>query len=112
MFILRYRTSKALVLFGAIALMGTACDADEVAPNGEEEARLGADAPADATSPADQFREGEVMEPVDATTDLALAADLAAADAPGEVSPPAIDPVEEIVVPGPADLQTATFALG
>jgi hypothetical protein len=108
----RYRTSKALVLFGAITLMGTACDADEAAQSGGEEAQSEADAPADATSPVDQFTESEVMGPVDASTDLAAPTDLAVADLPDEVSPPAVDPVEEIVVPGPADLQTATFALG
>ncbi len=106
MLMLRYRPSKALVLLGAITLILTACDADEAAQSGGEEAWSGADAPADATMPAEQFGESEFMGPVDVSTDLAAAAPT------DEVSPPAVDPVAEIVMPGPADLQTATFALG
>jgi hypothetical protein len=115
MFISRDRTSKALVLFGAITLIVTACDADGAAPNGGEEPWSGADASADVTVPADQFNQSEIMGPVDVLTDLAIVdvpVDLATVDAPGEESPPVVDAVEEITVPGPADLQTATFALG
>ena len=109
----RYWTSKTLVLLGAITLMGTACDANEAAPNGGEETWLVADAKADATSPVDQFKESNFMAQVDASTDLA---DIA----PDEVSPAAEEGAEVIAGPGPEirttpvpeDLQTATFALG
>jgi hypothetical protein len=106
MFIPHYRTVLALVLYGAMALMATACDGDDAAPPGGEEARSGVDAPADVTAPTEQRTEGEVVGQVDGSTDVAA---VATPDAP---SPPDPDPDPEIAVPGPPDLQTATFALG
>ncbi len=106
MFILRNRNLKVLVLLGAITLIGSACEPDDAAPNGGEEALPEANAPADPTLPIVQSEGSELIGPVGAPTDLP------AAVAPDEAPPPADDPVEEIIVPGPEDLRTATFALG
>jgi len=106
MFILRYRTSKALLLFGAMALVGSNCGADETVLNGGEEAWSGADVPGDAALLVDRSKESETMGVADAS------AELAAADVPNEATPPAGDDAEETTAPGPVVLQTATFALG
>jgi len=83
MFILRYRTSKALLLISAMALIGSNCDAGKDGPNGGKEAWSGADAPADAALFVDQSEESETKGAVDASTDLAKA------DAPSDGTPPA-----------------------
>jgi hypothetical protein len=107
MSIQRDKTLKVLVLLGAMALIGAACDTEEAAPKGGEEAWSGADAPADAARLVDQSRESEILGAEDASTDLA------AADAPdAATSPPAVDAAGETTVPGPVVLRTATFALG
>lgn len=105
MSILRYGPSRVLLLFGALALVGSACDADETRQNGGEDAWSGVEAPADAALLVDQSEEGETMVS-DASTELA------AADVPSEATLPGGDAAEEPIGPGPVVLQTATFALG
>ena len=103
MFILRYRISKALLLFGAMALVGLSCDADDTEVNGGEDAWSGADAPVDTALLVDRAEESETMGVADASDELA------AADVPNEVTG---DDAEETTAPVPRDLRTATFALG
>lgn len=106
MFILRNKTSHALVLLSAVALIGFACDTDEGAASDGEDLLSEADAPADFPADAlaskpftvDKFDKNKPLASIDA------------AGAPDVATPPAGDAVEEPAEP--PVMRTATFALG
>jgi hypothetical protein len=108
MFILRNKTSKALVLLSAVALLGSACDTDEGASSDGEDVLSEADAQAD--SPADALASKPfTVDKFDKNKPLGS---FDAAGAPDVATPLAGDAVEETAAPEPPVMRTATFALG
>ncbi len=106
MFLTHDWTSKALLLFGAVILVGHGCDAGDDAATGGIDAISGAETWVDPGLLVDQLEESDVIGSEDASADLAVA------DAPDKVIPPVGKDVEGVAEPRHFALRTATFALG